>query len=402
MKNKVFHKAEPILRTLQQAGYEAYIVGGAVRDFLVGRPIGDIDITTSATPEQVMNLFSKVVPIGIKHGTVAVLQKGEPYEITTYRTEGNYSDHRHPDNVDFVDSIQTDLARRDFTINAIAMDMQGDIVDPFHGRTDIKNRLIQTVGPPKDRFKEDPLRMMRAIRFVSQLGFQLEGKTLIGLSECAHWLDKMAVERIKVEFEKMWAGSFLDQALPIIEQTEIDRYIPVFREKKGRFKKLVPASIQPLAYIYESIALFVLLDSNISIETWTNKWKCSKKEKSNVKRLVQAVQMLEKDGLTNWLVYNLDRNLYSSLVRIVTTLKPNCSVTEEDIKAIWGSLPLRNRRELAISGTDLLTFFPVRTKGAWIGRYLQMVERMVVMGDLKNEKTEIKEWVTKWNPPEIT
>ena len=154
-----------ILETLRRAGYEAWYVGGCVRDTLLGREIHDWDVTTSALPEQTMACFAHCVPTGIRHGTVTVLEDGVSAEVTTYRTDGSYADGRHPDQVTFVRTLAKDLARRDFTINAMAMDDQGRLVDLWDGQQDLKDKIIRCVGEPERRFREDALRMLRAIRF---------------------------------------------------------------------------------------------------------------------------------------------------------------------------------------------------------------------------------------------
>lgn len=192
-----------ILNKLNEHGYEGYIVGGAVRDYVMGNEPHDWDIATNAKPEQVKAIFSKTIDTGIKHGTVTAMMAGTGYEITTYRCDGKYSDGRHPDDVSFVDSIEEDLARRDFTINAMAMDAEGNIVDPFGGLDDIKKGVIRCVGNPDDRFSEDALRMMRAVRFESKFGFELDDETKKSIEHNADKIQNVSAERIRDEFTKM-------------------------------------------------------------------------------------------------------------------------------------------------------------------------------------------------------
>lgn len=203
-----FPEAEALLKRLEDAGYEAYYVGGCVRDHLMGRAVHDIDITTNALPEQTAAVFEgfKVIPTGIKHGTVTVLAGGSQYEITTYRIDGGYSDSRRPDSVEFSSDITQDLARRDFTMNAIAMDVRGNIVDPFGGRGDIERSLIRCVGKPEKRFTEDALRIMRGVRFASQLGFDIEEKTAQAIIEMRGRLSIISRERIREELDKLLCG----------------------------------------------------------------------------------------------------------------------------------------------------------------------------------------------------
>ena len=207
--------ARHIIQTLNDAGYEAYLVGGCVRDLLRGVEPHDWDICTSARPEETERCFSgnRIIETGLKHGTVTVLEDGEPYEITTYRTEGPYSDSRRPDYVEFVSSLEADLARRDFTMNAIALGLDGSLQDPFGGTEDIKTGLIRCVGEPAQRFREDGLRVMRALRFGAVFGYEIEEQTAQAIHENRHMLEHVAAERINVELCKLLLGKKAGETL---------------------------------------------------------------------------------------------------------------------------------------------------------------------------------------------
>ena len=217
MKFNIPSGARHILQTLNGAGHEAYLVGGCVRDLLRGMEPHDWDICTSALPEKTEQCFAgwRVIETGLKHGTVTVLVEGEPYEITTYRTEGPYSDSRRPDFVRFVPNLEKDLARRDFTMNAIAMDLHGNLRDPYGGGADIKVGLIRCVGEPDRRFREDGLRVMRALRFAAAFGYDIEERTTQAVHKNRAALDHVAAERINAELCKLLvgkgAGSILQQ-----------------------------------------------------------------------------------------------------------------------------------------------------------------------------------------------
>lgn len=191
-----------IIETLEKAGFEAYAVGGCVRDYLMGKTPDDWDITSSASPEEVKSLFKRTIDTGIKHGTVTVRLHGTGYEVTTFRLDGKYSDGRHPDNVEFVKNLEEDLKRRDFTINAMAYSDRTGIVDLFDGQSDLEKGVIRCVGDSRKRFSEDALRMMRAIRFAARFGFEIEKDTYSAIKDLAPTLEKVAAERIRVEFEK--------------------------------------------------------------------------------------------------------------------------------------------------------------------------------------------------------
>ena len=191
-----------ILSRLNEAGYEAFVVGGCVRDALLDREPHDWDITTSALPSQVKEIFGRTIDTGLKHGTVTVMKGGEGYEVTTYRVDGVYEDGRHPKEVTFTPNLREDLQRRDFTINAMAYGVKEGLVDLFGGRQDLENGVIRAVGDPMQRFSEDALRIMRAVRFSAQLGYEIEKETLSAASVLAPNLRKISSERIREELEK--------------------------------------------------------------------------------------------------------------------------------------------------------------------------------------------------------
>lgn len=191
-----------ILQRLQTAGHPAYLVGGCVRDTLLGRTPEDWDICTAALPEQTMALFDRTVPTGLKHGTVTVFYGGSQAEVTTFRKDGPYTDHRRPDEVQFTDRLTEDLSRRDFTVNAMAMDLEGNLIDPFGGQKDLKENCLRCVGDPDKRFQEDALRMFRAFRFAAQLNMGIDTATHDAICRNTHLARFVAPERIHTELEK--------------------------------------------------------------------------------------------------------------------------------------------------------------------------------------------------------
>ena len=210
-----------IMKRLIENGFKAYIVGGFVRDSLLGIPNNDIDLTTNATPEQVMALFPKTVPTGLKHGTVTIIEDGEDFEITTFRQDGEYIDGRRPENVIFTSSIKEDLSRRDFTINAMAMDVNGNITDPFNGRGDLKNKILRAVGDPKKRFTEDALRILRAFRFSARFRFNIESSTLKAIIETKEGLKKISKERTSSEITKILLTDNIENTFKLMEETGV-------------------------------------------------------------------------------------------------------------------------------------------------------------------------------------
>lgn len=217
-------KVNELIQVLEQNGYEGYAVGGCVRDSVLGRVPEDWDITTSAKPEDIKRLFRKTIDTGIAHGTVTVMLDGEGFEVTTYRVDGDYVDHRHPKTVAFTPNLEEDLKRRDFTMNAMAYNPRGGIVDLFGGMEDIRKGCIRCVGNPTERFSEDALRMLRGIRFAGQLGFSLEEETKQGIRLLADTIARVSAERIQVELTKLLLSKEPEKLL-LAEQTGLCRVI---------------------------------------------------------------------------------------------------------------------------------------------------------------------------------
>jgi len=245
------------LRRLRDAGHEAYIVGGCVRDRLMGRIPGDYDVTTSALPEEVKTVFTgeKVIETGLRHGTVTVLLDGEPLEITTFRVDGDYSDARHPDAVTFTRSLREDLARRDFTVNAMACGIDGGIVDLYGGRADLAAKTIRCVGDPDTRFSEDALRILRALRFAAVLDFSIDANTAAALRRQQHLLKDISAERVRVELTKLLCGPAVRRIL--LEYSDvIGEVLPELRPCIG-YDQLHPCHIYDvlghLAAVVENI-----------------------------------------------------------------------------------------------------------------------------------------------------
>lgn len=233
--------AEYIIRSLEDAGFEAYIVGGCVRDAILGREPEDWDITTDAKPEEVKSIFRTTVDTGIEHGTVTVLlpkeeagEEARSFELTTFRIDGEYKDSRHPKQVSFTTSLTEDLARRDFTINAMAYHMDRGLIDPFLGMKDLENKTLRAVGKAEERFSEDALRMMRGIRFSAQLNFSLEEDCFLGMRKLKGNLAKVSKERIAVEFWKLLASEHPEK-VEMLFSTGLDPYITRDFPKIGEF-----------------------------------------------------------------------------------------------------------------------------------------------------------------------
>ncbi|MBB6452228.1 tRNA nucleotidyltransferase (CCA-adding enzyme) [Salirhabdus euzebyi] len=397
--NQLFVEGIPVLKKIENHGFEAVFVGGSIRDYLLNKPLHDIDIATSAPPEVVQNIFEKTIPIGIEHGTVLVLYEEKSYEVTTYRVESDYRDYRHPDKVEFVSSLQLDLSRRDFTINAMAMNKSGEIIDPFQGQVHLQKRILKTVNEAEERFTEDPLRMMRALRFVSQLDFNLDEEALKAIRTHRFLLEKIAVERLAIETEKLWRGPALQKALSLLQETGVDGHLPIFKENTRLIDLARKYAKSAFHSLEEIVAFFHLLKEDISIEQWCKSWKLSKAVEKASKRLVSSFSYYKEKGIDAYCLYELDPSRIASFVHL-TSLLTKSIVHEDDVRKRYEGLPIKSTKDLEIDGYDIVQAFPDIRPGPWITELLQEVERKVLFQQLPNNKEQIMEWVKKWNPQE--
>ncbi|MCT4596702.1 MAG: CCA tRNA nucleotidyltransferase [Vallitalea sp.] len=228
IKIKIPNYAKYIIDKLSENGYEAYVVGGCVRDSLIGKTPNDWDITTSALPQQVKKIFTKTIDTGLKHGTVTILVDKEPIEVTTYRIDGEYEDNRRPRTVEFTRNLIEDLKRRDFTINAMAYNDKDGLIDAFNGLEDLKKRVIKCVGKPWERFNEDALRMLRAIRFSAQLGYDIDDETNNAIKECSALIQNVSMERIQIELSKTLISQEPGKFMKIYECELMEYILPEF------------------------------------------------------------------------------------------------------------------------------------------------------------------------------
>lgn len=396
MSDHVFGLGKEVLKKIEDANYQAYFVGGCVRDLLLNRDIGDIDIATSATPDQIIELFEHVIPIGIEHGTVLVRYKNHSFEVTTFRVDGTYSDKRHPDTVQYIDQIDEDLKRRDFTINALAMDYNDNIIDLFGGEQDLHHRMIRTVGNSYDRFKEDPLRMIRALRFSSQLGFEIHENTLEEITQIRKDIEQIAIERITTEIAKLFAGNYVQLGIENLVKTKIYHHLPIFNEQPNLICKL-PKKMIPLDSFGEVVALFHFLNPNLSVENWIKQWKGSNKLKREANEFVKALHYYKSNGADQYLVYQLPNDLFEGFTRICKLLFVK-HVTNKHLNQLKNNLPIQSAKDLHISGEDLIEMFPHVKQGPWIKELLDNVTKQVILCSLENNKEKLKEWV-RCNPP---
>lgn len=396
--NVQWENARALITALEQENHEAYFVGGCVRDYLLHREVKDIDITTSALPEEVMGIFKHVIPTGIQHGTVMVIYKGQSFEVTTFRSEGTYSDRRRPDQVAFISNLKEDLARRDFTINAMAMDRQFTVIDLFNGKKDLKSRQIKTVGNAKKRFSEDALRMLRALRFASQLGFEIEEQTQNQMQFLKDDIHHVAIERIKVECEKFFQGEFIKQGMKLLRENKLDTVLPIFKTNPSLLGK-IPEITKPFVSFADVIALFHYLDPSISIQTWVKQWKCSNKEKNRALVLSNNLTYLKVNGMDDWLAYQLPSTLVDTFCHLAKILSINPTVTINLINDKQSSLPIQHKEDINFDGHQLAALYPHMKKGRWIAEAMHEIEYLIVTKQLINQQNIIKEWIL-CHPPD--
>jgi len=391
--DRLFLKSVPILEMIEEAGYEAYFVGGSVRDYILGRTINDVDIATSATPQEIKRIFPNTADIGIDHGTVLVITDTGTYEITTFRTESGYSDFRRPDAVKFVRSLTEDLQRRDFTMNAIAMDKTGKIIDPFNGKRDLAQRRIITVGNPHERFHEDALRMMRALRFVSQLDFELDQETFDSLKENAQNISEIAVERILVEFEKLAAGSNKIKAFSLLLESGLYQYLPLFSSKKDHLMDLLNLPLHQLNAA-EIWSIIMIHTKDQEIEEALRAWKLPLKTIRNVQRTIKLVKSKEPSAID---VFQAGHGITVQAAKVRAALNAgNVSDAEENAHQRYNGLIIKQMSDLAVTGTDLLIWHQEKP-GPWVKEYLEKILKAVLNEELRNDKEEIKRWLVKCN-----
>jgi len=404
---KLWGEGLKLLRVLAEAGHEAYLVGGCVRDRLIGRPLHDIDIATSALPEAVQALFPRTVPTGLQHGTVTVMVDGTPFEVTTYRMESGYSDARRPDEVSFVSDVREDLSRRDFTFNAMAVGLDGELLDPFGGREDLSAGIVRTVGLAADRFGEDALRMLRAIRFGAELGFELAPDTWDGIASQKQRLAHVAMERVGAEWDKMMSGRGPDQACAWLRESGLLAYT---REP------LYMASVGWTSRVGEAIRLSEIEGVDAR---WAAYWICAGASEPEAAAACKALRMSGKrvgrisaavgferrlvgdgaGGRVGVIAGDCDRETWIEAVldyavsaaedwlAIRAAARGDAGCVERQ----WlDDMPVTRVSELAVRGDELAKALG-KPPGPWVSRQLRQLLAEVAHGRVANDKDELLE-----------
>ncbi|CAC9332524.1 TPA: CCA tRNA nucleotidyltransferase [Staphylococcus aureus] len=394
MDKSLFEQARPILEQIQDNGFEAYYVGGSVRDYVMGRNIHDIDITTSATPDEIESIFSHTIPVGKEHGTINVVFNDENYEVTTFRAEEDYVDHRRPSGVTFVRDLYEDLQRRDFTMNAIAMDTAYKLYDYFDGQQDINNRIIRTVGIAEERFQEDALRMIRCLRFQSQLSFDIAMETFEAMRTQMADIKFLSIERIVIELTKLMRGINVEESFNHLKSLKAFNYMPYFEQlDMNQINVTEPIDLELLIAIVS-----VKFDINYSLKPL----KLSNRQVKDINQYIQIMNALPsiitKEQLKMF-VYDYDTNLIKNVMVAADVLKANdiqghepLIVNLQTIDETLHRLPMHNRKDMMVNGGVLMAHLNAKS-GLWLKDVLRQIEIAIVTGKVSNEETEILKWV---------
>lgn len=377
-----------IISELNKNGYEGYIVGGCVRDYLMGIPPHDYDITTSALPEEVKAIFPHTVDTGIEHGTVTVIIDKIGYELTTYRIDGEYKDNRHPEQVIFTDKLAGDLSRRDFTVNAIAYNDQRGYVDMFGGMEDIKKAIIKGVGEPSKRFQEDALRMMRALRFSAQLNFSIEENTMLALKENAQLIKNISIERIREEFFKLIISDHNERLDLLYESGMLPYFLPELKKiiednsiSYTTINTLSKDICVRLAYVFHT------LDSD-NVKKILHNFRTDNKTNKITSQLVKYIdfEITDKYSLRK-LISILGENTEHEIEIMGAVKGIDTSKAKEMYSKIISAGDCCNLKSLAINGNDLKELGI--DHGKEVGEYLAKALDFVLKNPHNNQHEKI-------------
>jgi len=393
-----------LLRRLAEAGHAAYFVGGCVRDALLGRPVKDIDIATAAKPDEVLALFPDAIPTGLQHGTVTVPFGAWHYEVTTFRAESAYSDGRHPDAVSFLDDVEGDLERRDFTVNAMAVDADGKLVDPFGGRCDLEAKVLRAVGDPAARFGEDALRMLRFVRFAAEYGFETDAATWNEAKLGAPGLGAIAMERVAAELTRMIGGGDPYRALTLLRESELLRWT----KDRLRLPRTLGLEaddaddpLRRLARISDELARWAFWFERMGVGPAEAEGICRSLRTSGafegaLRRLSALHDALRGSppavARRAWIAGALRHG--EETARRWLTLADACrdhpayAWTEPFAEAGAGwldEMPAKTLKELAIGGAEAMAAAGGRRGGPWLAALLDRLLHEVALGELANE-----------------
>lgn len=356
------------LNKIEDNGYNAYIVGGFVRDYLLGIESYDIDITTNATPKDIKNIFSNV---SIKkgkfedsnYGSVRVVYKNVLFEVTTFRIELDYLDNRHPSSIFYINDLETDLTRRDFTINAICMDKNGKIIDPLEGRKELKKKIIKTISSSEKSFKEDALRILRAIRFSVTLEFKLDKDIIEAISKTKQYLKNISYERKKIELDKIFASPHAKEGIELIKKLDL-------------VDSLELTNLDRINDYTDLIGIWSMINSHC--------YKFTKHEKELIKKVNQVYNL---DNLDPYILYK-----YGLYVNILAGINKN--ISKKVIAEKYNKLPIKSKKDIDINAIDICNILN-KEPNEFLNDIYVSIEKEILNNNLENNKKNIIKYIKK-------
>lgn len=354
-------RALEVLKIIEDAGYEAFLVGGFVRDYYMGNTSKDIDITTSAKPKDLKVIFKDATMSEFNYGSVVVHYKNTRFEITTYRSDKNYCNHRKPETVEYIDSLYDDLLRRDFTMNALCMDSSGTILDLLGGAYDIDQGIVRMIGNPTIRLEEDALRILRAVRFATTLNFELEDHLKREIMIKGHLLERLSYDRKKAELDRMYKSVHIGRGIALLTSLKLDKHL----ELEG---------LNNIVVLNDPIAIYAQLD--------LKNYPFTKQEKKHMEHIRKIVASKEIHLMTLY-----EYGIYDSLVAASIL-----HIDYEQVSRMYEELPMKTRKEMNITTKEICDIFQ-RKDGKWLKEIYLTLEKNIIHGMIKNEKNDIKHYL---------
>ena len=358
----MYKAALEIFSKINDNGYEAYVVGGYVRDLYLNRHSIDVDICTNATPKQLKEIFGDIMLPNIQYGSVTIMYRKIRFEVTTYRKDIKYENNRIPVKIKYINSLVEDLKRRDFTINTLCMDKNGEIIDLLGAKIDLDNKLIKMVGNPRKRLKEDSLRILRAVRFATSLNFNLDAELKKYIKKYGYLLKKLSYYRKKEELEKMFTSPNAKYGITLLKELELDKHLEL-------------TNIDNLMITPSLIVIWSQLDAE-------NIYGFSNHEKETIKKIKE---LKNKDILDNAILYQY--GLY--ICSMVGELK---GIPKKIITKKYNDLPIKNISDIKITGKEISLLLK-KEPGAYLKDILRNIEKEILLGNLKNEYEDLKEYI---------
>lgn len=418
--------ALPIVKRLQEHHFEAVFVGGSVRDTILGLQVKDVDIATSARPEQVLELFERCIPTGLQHGTITVIQDNVSYEVTTFRQESVYEAHRKPESVLYITDLEGDLLRRDFTMNAMALTDNGELLDPFGGLLDLKRGMLRCVGDADSRFQEDALRMLRAVRFIGAYQLSPALQTWRALIRHRALMKYIAMERVQAELDKMLTGEAPQRGLFFVAASGLLLHLKEpFLEETELFLKKAYQSKNPVRQFsrlnqLESVDLrwaAIAIGINMSLEAVQHMLRVLRFSKNRIQSitaiaaihkeiLMHAEETNERKLQLSWIgaIIRYGKHAAMEWLEVASTISEPCQTLPADLLtrlAGWlNKVPISSLKQLNVSGNDL-TAHVQRPAGPWVSEWLNRLLLMAASGELLNNRNQLIEQAIKWDEEDI-